>query len=186
MKTLKQNTRLAEKLLKVKYVISDVDGVLSDGKIIIDNKGVESKHFDVKDGLGLILLQKAGVGVGIITGKSSDIVQRRFEALGIKDIYQGQKNKLNAFGELKQKYDLSDDEIACIGDDLPDLALLAKVGVAVAPKDASHLILPTVDYLCTKPGGYGAVREFVEILLAAKGLLDTLLSDYKIQGEAGF
>ncbi len=179
-------TVLDDKLKKVKFFILDVDGVMSDGKIIISNDGNESKHFDVKDGLALVLLKKAGIRVGIITGKSSNIVETRFRALGVEDIYQGQKNKIDAFNELKQKYQLENEQIAYMGDDLPDLTLMDKVGFSAAPLDANALILPYVDYHCTKAGGQGALRECVERLFSAKGMLDKIVEDYRLYGEAMF
>lgn len=171
-------------LKNIKLLILDVDGVLSDGRIVLGNDGNELKFFDVKDGLGILLLQKFGIKVAIITGKSSNLVQERFENLGIVDIYQGQKNKLVAFANLKEKYSLSDCEVAYMGDDLPDLPIIKKVGFSASPKDAVFEIKNTVDYICENLGGRGAVRELCDIILHSKGLSSKIISDFIIYGEA--
>lgn len=170
----------------IQLLILDVDGVLSDGYIILDNQGNELKNFDVKDGLGMLLLQKSGVKIAIITGKSSQIVKDRFTALGIEDIFQGQKNKIAAYNQLKIKYRLQDSEIGYIGDDLPDLPLIKIVGFSAAPKDGVKFIRQSVDYVCKHKGGRGAVREICELILEDKGLLDKVYNDFAVYGEAKF
>ena len=164
----------------IKLLILDVDGVLSDGKIIISNDGNEYKNFDVKDGLGLVLVQKLGMKVAIITGKSSRIVTDRLTALGLdpSDIFQGQKNKLNAYEELKDKYSFNDDEIAYMGDDLPDITLMNKVGVSAAPADCVAAVRGYADYTCEHNGGNGAVREFCEYLMKQQGQYEAVLKSF--------
>ena len=168
----------------IKLLVLDVDGVLSDGKIIISNDGNEYKNFDVKDGLGLVLVQKLGMKVAIITGKSSHIVANRLTALGLdpSDIFQGQKNKLNAYQELKEKYSLKDDEIAYMGDDLPDIILMNKVGVSAAPADCVAVVRGYADYNCENKGGNGAVREFCEYLMKQQGQYDIVLKSFLDDG----
>ncbi|WP_119344329.1 KdsC family phosphatase [Facilibium subflavum] len=175
-----------EKLKQISLFIVDVDGVLTDGKIIVTNQGDESKHFDVKDGLGIVLLQKAGVKVAVITGKVSKIVENRLSALGVRDIFQNQKNKQKAFAELKSKYQLQDSQIAYMGDDLPDLTLLARVGFSAAPQDAHKVVTDKVDYVSAFNGGCGAVREIADLILQEKGLWDKMIADYIAHGEAIF
>ncbi|WP_150468232.1 KdsC family phosphatase [Francisella sp. SYW-9] len=164
----------------IKLLILDVDGVLTDGKIIISNDGNEYKNFDVKDGLGLVLLQKLGLKVAIITGKSSQIVADRFTSLGLrsKDIFQGQKNKLEAYNILKERYALEDQYIAYMGDDLPDISLMNKVGVSAAPADCIDIVKSYADYVCHHKGGDGAVREFCEYLIKHLGLYDKVINDF--------
>ena len=164
----------------IKLLILDVDGVLSDGKIIISNDGNEYKNFDVKDGLGLVLVQKLGMKVAIITGKSSRIVADRLTALGLDpdDIFQGQKNKLNAYKILKEKYSLKDSEIAYIGDDLPDITLMNKVGLSAAPADCVAIVKEYADYICEHKGGNGAVREFCEYLMKQNGQYNAMLHSF--------
>ena len=178
--------KLKQKLQSVKLLILDVDGVLTDGGITLANSGDELKTFNVKDGLGLVLLQKFGVRVAIITGKSSAIVETRFKHLGVVDIFQGQKNKISAFNVLKGKYALKDQEIAYIGDDLPDLPLMDKVGLSVAPKDAHWAVKSRADWVLEKKGGQGAVRAFVDDLLIAHDQYEHLIESYVIAGEGHF
>jgi 3-deoxy-D-manno-octulosonate 8-phosphate phosphatase (KDO 8-P phosphatase) len=173
------------KLKAIKMLILDVDGVLTDGKIIIGNDGEELKFFNVKDGLGIKHIQKLGIVIAIITGKSSNIVQSRMSALGVEDIYQGQKNKLNAFSELLEKYNFKKHEVAYIGDDLPDAPLLNDVGCAIIPQDGHALLYDLVDYRCKAKGGEGAVREVCDLLYEANDLTKKLLEDYLALGEAG-
>ncbi|MFT4693734.1 MAG: 3-deoxy-D-manno-octulosonate 8-phosphate phosphatase (KDO 8-P phosphatase) [Francisella sp.] len=170
----------------IKLLILDVDGVLSDGKIIISNDGNEYKNFDVKDGLGLVLVQKLGMKVAIITGKSSRIVADRLTSLGLDpdDIFQGQKNKLNAYKILKEKYLLKDSEIAYMGDDLPDITLMNKVGLSAAPADCVAIIKEYADYNCEHKGGNGAVREFCEYLMKQSGQYNAMLQSFIDVGGA--
>ncbi|QIW10252.1 HAD-IIIA family hydrolase [Francisella sp. LA112445] len=164
----------------IRLLILDVDGVLTDGKIIISNDGNEYKNFNVKDGLGLVLLQKLGLKVAIITGKSSQIVADRFTSLGLRseDIFQGQKNKLKAYEILKERYNLGDENIAYIGDDLPDITLMNKVGVSAAPADSIDIVKNYADYVCYHNGGDGAAREFCEYLIKQLGFYDKVLKDF--------
>ena len=164
----------------IKLLILDVDGVLTDGKIIISNDGNEYKNFNVKDGLGLVLLQKLGLKVAIITGKNSRIVADRLAGLGLasEDIFQGQKNKLKAYEILKQRYNLEDKNIAYIGDDLPDITLMNKVGVSAAPADSIDIVKNYADYVCHHNGGDGAAREFCDYLIKQLGLYDKVIKDF--------
>lgn len=168
----------------IKLLILDVDGVLTDGKIIISNDGNEYKNFDVKDGLGLVLLQKLGVKVAIITGKQSNIVTDRISALGIdnKDIFQGQKNKLKAFETLKGRYNLNDCEIAYMGDDLPDIILMNRVGLSAAPADCVDAVKDYADIICQNKGGNGAVREFSEYLIKQSDQYEQVLKSFLYEG----
>ncbi len=171
-------------LKDIKLLIFDVDGVLSDSKIIISNDGNEYKNFDIKDGLGLVLVQQLGIKVAIITGKSSRIVSDRLTALGLdaNDIFQGQKNKLNAYQTLKDKYSLKDSEIAYMGDDLPDIAIMIKVGVSAAPLDCMAIVKEYADYNCEHKGGSGAAREFCEYLIKQRGQYDAMLQSFIDKG----
>ncbi|AEB28729.1 KdsC family phosphatase [Francisella hispaniensis] len=164
----------------IKLLILDVDGVLTDGKIIITNNGDELKNFDVKDGLGIVLVQKLGIKVAIITGKQSKIVADRFASLGLdpQDILQGQKNKLKAYELLKAKYKLNDDNIAYMGDDLPDIILMNKVAISAAPADAMPVAKDYADYICQANGGAGAVREFCEYIMKQLNLYEKVVKEY--------
>lgn len=166
------------KLAKIKLLLLDVDGVLTDGRIIYDGQGNELKAFDVKDGHGLKLLQRAGISVGIITGRSSQVVSRRAAELGIDILYQGALSKLEPYLEILAQQGLTDEQVAYVGDDVVDLPILRRVGFSAAVADAIAEVLPLVDYVTSKPGGRGAVREICDLLLKASGRWDELTSRY--------
>lgn len=169
---------MRERLRRIRLLLLDVDGVLTDGRIIYDAQGVETKAFDVKDGHGLKLLQRAGVQVGIITGRQSEVVNVRARELGIEIVCQGAKDKLAPFQAILHKLGLAEDEVAYMGDDLPDLPVLRRVGWAAAPIDAVAEIKPYVHYVTSRPGGRGAVREVCDLLLQASGHWSELTSRY--------
>ena len=161
---------LLKKLKKIKFLILDVDGVLTDGKLIYNSDGIELKAFDVKDGYGLVRLKQSGVKLGIITAKSSSIVETRAKDLGIDALYQNVSDKVTAYTDIKEKYELTDDAIAYIGDDVPDLGVLKQAGVPIAVHDAVEAVKNTAVYITIKCGGNGAVREVVELIMQAKGI----------------
>ena len=163
---------------KIRLLLLDVDGVLTDGRIIYDNNGVESKAFHVRDGHGLKLLQRAGIKVGIITGRSSQVVAHRAAELGIDIVYQGAKNKLEPYKKILKALDLTDHQVAYVGDDLVDLPILRRVGCSFTVADAIADIKPYVDYITTLPGGQGAVREVCDMLLRQSGLWDSVTDRY--------
>ena len=160
--------RVRKKAKKIKLLLLDVDGVLTDGRIIIDSRGVETKQFDVRDGQGIALLIRSGVTVGFVTGRSSDSVRRRARELGVKVVYQGVQNKADIYDRIKRKTGLADEQIAYVGDDITDLPVLSRVGLAVAVRDSWPGVKPRVDYVTQAKGGRGAVRELSELLLKAQ------------------
>jgi 3-deoxy-D-manno-octulosonate 8-phosphate phosphatase (KDO 8-P phosphatase) len=160
---------MTERLRKIRLLLLDVDGVMTDGRIVYDSNGVETKVFDVKDGHGLKLLQRAGVRVGIITGRQSPVVDLRARELGIDIVFQGVKDKLLPYRELLAALKLDDEEVAYVGDDLPDLPVLQRVGWAVAPADAIEEVRRRVHHVTGCSGGKGAVREVCELLLRETG-----------------
>lgn len=159
---------LLKKAEKVKLLILDVDGVLTDGKIYYTNNGDELKAFDIQDGLGLKLLLDAGVEIAIITGRSSKIVEQRMQELGIKHYYQGEKNKIIRYEELKKVLHLSDNDIAMVGDDLLDLPLIQRAGFGITVANAVSGMTNYADWQTAKSGGNGAVREICELILTAQ------------------
>ncbi len=167
-----------DKLLKIKLVICDVDGVLTDGGIVYSDSGEESKCFNVKDGLGIRLVLKAGIRVGIITGRRSQALRHRCDNLGIDDLFEGFHDKTVALRQLLAQHNLQAEQVAFIGDDLLDLSIMKQVGVAVAVADAHPLVAQQADWVTCAKGGYGAVREFCEALLKAQDrwqqMLDSL------------
>ncbi|MDP2636539.1 MAG: 3-deoxy-manno-octulosonate-8-phosphatase KdsC [Pseudoalteromonas sp.] len=154
---------------KVKLLICDIDGVFSDGRIYLGNQGEELKAFNTKDGFGIKALINSDIEVAVITGRHSHIVQQRMTSLTVKHIYQGQENKLQAYQELKDKLALTDEQIAYIGDDGPDLPVMQQVGFAVAVNDAHPLVKRIAHYTTMLPGGFGAVRELTDLLMLENG-----------------
>lgn len=162
----------------VKILLLDVDGVLTDGTIIYTHTGDEIKTFHTRDGMGLRLLQEAGVEVGLITARSSEAVSRRAKELKLTHVYQGIREKLVVFEEIINKQGLLPQEVAYMGDDWLDLPLLTRVGFAVTVADAAPEVKKVAHYTTRRPGGRGAVREVCDLLIEAKGLHYTLLKRY--------
>ncbi|TMN45942.1 3-deoxy-manno-octulosonate-8-phosphatase KdsC [Pseudoalteromonas sp. S2755] len=162
-----------DKAKQVKLLICDIDGVFSDGRIYLGNNGEELKAFNTKDGFGIKALVDCGIEVAVITGRHSQIVQQRMTSLNVTYIYQGQENKLVAYDELKTKLNLSDEEIAYIGDDGPDLPVMERVGFAVAVNDAHPLVKHIAHYTTLMSGGFGAVRELTDLLMLSQNHLLT-------------
>jgi 3-deoxy-D-manno-octulosonate 8-phosphate phosphatase (KDO 8-P phosphatase) len=151
--------------LKIKLLLLDVDGVMTDGGIYYSNSGEELKKFNTHDGYGIVKLQRSGVKVGIITGRVSQVVERRAADLGIEEVHQNLEDKLEVYEQIKQRLRLRDEEIAYIGDDEPDLSVLKKVGLSASPSDAVPSVKKSVGHILTHRGGAGAVREMAEIIL---------------------
>ncbi|MCI0705976.1 MAG: HAD hydrolase family protein [Ignavibacteriae bacterium] len=160
---------LQSKLKKIKLLLLDVDGVMTDGGVYIAESGDRMKKFNIQDGYGIVKLQQRGVRVGIITGGNSKMVQRRAEELGIAEVYQNFDDKITAYERVKQKFNLRDDEIAHIGDDELDLPVLRVVGFSAAPADAVPNVRKAVDFVSKRRGGEGAVREVIDLILQGRG-----------------
>ncbi len=169
---------IAEKAKRIKLLICDVDGVLTDGGIIYDSKGREQKRFHVHDGQGLKILQAVGIHVAIITSRQSDIVARRMQELAIPFVFQGQTNKIKAYEQICQQLSIGDEDVAYLGDDLPDLALIRRVGLGVAVANAVALVRDAADWVTDAKGGQGAARELVELLLQAQNKHETILHEF--------
>ena len=157
---------------KIKLLISDVDGVFSDGLIYMGNNGEELKTFHTKDGFGSKAILHFGIDVAIITGRQSKIVETRMMGLGIKHIYQATENKLTVYQSLLKTLNLTAQQVAYIGDDVVDLAIIQDCGLGVAVKDAHPLVLQGADLITTTKGGYGAVREVCDLLLQCQQKLN--------------
>ncbi len=169
---------IMEKAARIRLVIFDVDGVLTDGSLYIGDDGQEYKAFNSLDGHGMKMLQHAGVQIGIITGRSSEVVRIRMESLGIDHVYQGRREKLPAYQDLKQKLGLEDEQIAYVGDDVVDLPVMTRVGLAVAVQDAHSFTKQHAHWITSSPGGHGAGREVCELLMSAQGKLQAALDHY--------
>jgi 3-deoxy-D-manno-octulosonate 8-phosphate phosphatase (KDO 8-P phosphatase) len=164
-----------QKLRKIKLFLLDVDGVLTDGSIVYDDQGGEIKVFDVKDGLGIRLLMKTGVQVGVVTGRSSRALRHRCENLGIPFVYDGVGDKAALLDDLIEKTGIGPEEIAFMGDDLPDLPIMRKVGLSIAVADAHELVIEKADMVTRAKGGAGAVREACEDIIKARGKFEDLV-----------
>ena len=161
---------LKEKAKKIKLLAFDVDGVMTDGSITYDENGVEYKTFNAKDGQGLVRMEKSGFITAIITARHNGTVEHRAKNLNITEFHQGKKFKLPTLEEIKEKYNLSYDEISYMGDDLPDICCLEKVGLACCPKDAVEEVKEVCHFVSTKDGGRGAVRELCDFILESQGI----------------
>ncbi len=173
--TKKNLTNIAR---NINFVIFDVDGVLTDGGIIIDNKGNELKSFHVRDGHGIKMLIRTGINVALITGRSSKVVARRARELGITEVFQRCFDKRKAYEQLVEKYSLDDHEVAYVGDDIVDIPLLQRIGLPVVVADADDEVKAHALMVTQKGGGRGAAREVCDLILKAKGYWKAIIDGY--------
>jgi 3-deoxy-D-manno-octulosonate 8-phosphate phosphatase (KDO 8-P phosphatase) len=173
------NKNIKDKLKKIKLLILDVDGVMTDGRIIMNDEGRETKNFNVRDGHGLKILQRYGIKVAIITGRQSKVTEYRAKDLDIKDVYQSAFNKKDIFEKILEKYKLSASETAFIGDDIVDLPVLKIVGFSVVVADAHDMVKKHVDYITKNKGGQGAIREVCEMILQAQNKWKEIAAKYE-------
>ena len=171
---------IKEKLCKIKLLILDVDGVMTDGRIIMDDEGREIKNFNVRDGHGLKLIQRYGIKVAILTGRQSKVVEHRAKDLEIKDVYQKVYNKKEVFDKILKKHKLSANDAAFIGDDIVDIPVLRRVGFSVAVADAADVVKKSVDYVTKNRGGHGAIREVCEMILQAQDKWREIAAKYEL------
>jgi 3-deoxy-D-manno-octulosonate 8-phosphate phosphatase (KDO 8-P phosphatase) len=169
---------LLERARKTRLLIMDVDGVLTDGRIIQDGHGHELKVFDVKDGHGIVMAHRAMLRTALISGRESETITRRAEELGIELVFQKIWNKLEVYEKILVDTELTHDEVAYIGDDLIDIPLLRRVGLAVAVADAVDEVKAAAHLITQRPGGQGAVREVIELILRAQDHWDSLIERY--------
>jgi len=167
-----------EKAARIRLVIFDVDGVLTDGSLFVGDDGQEYKAFNSRDGHGIKMLLKYGVEVAIITGRTSKVVEHRMANLGITHVYQGKLDKLPAYEELRGKLGISQEETAYVGDDVVDLPVMRQVGLAIAVQDAHPLVRQHSHWQTPSAGGRGAARDVCEMLMEAKGVLQRELGRY--------
>lgn len=169
---------ILERASRIRLAIFDVDGVLTDGSLFIGDDGQEYKAFNSRDGHGMTMLRQTGVTLAIITGRSSEVVRIRMTSLGINHLYQGIQDKLMAYEELKKSLNLTDEAIAYVGDDVVDLPVLRRAGLAVAVADAHPLVQRHAHWRTASPGGRGAARDLCELLMEAQGTLDAMMARY--------
>lgn len=163
---------------EIRMVIFDVDGVLTDGSLFLGDDGQEYKSFNSKDGHGMKMLQRAGVQIAIITGRTSEVVRIRMESLGIQHVYQGIEDKRAAYDQLKRGVQLNDRQIAYVGDDVIDLPVMTQVGLAITVADAHSLVKTHAHWTTANGGGRGAAREVCEMLMDSQGSLAPALAAY--------
>lgn len=169
---------LCEKARKIKLAVFDVDGVLSDGRLYFASDGEEIRAFNTLDGLGIRLLQNSGIATAIITGRSSPLVERRARDLGIVHLVQGREDKLAVLTDMLEELDLSFEQVAYLGDDLPDLAAIRQAGLGMAVANAHDFVKQHADGVTRLKGGRGAAREFCELIMAAQGTLAAAQAAY--------
>ncbi len=157
------------KLLRIRLLLLDVDGVLTDGRIIIDDDGRESKFFDVRDGHGIKMLLRFGIDVAFMTGRSSRVVEHRARELGVAEVHQGVWDKLACYEEILARRGLIDEEVAFVGDDIVDIPVLRRVGFSATVADAEEEVKAIADYVAVNKGGRGAVREICKSILEVQG-----------------
>lgn len=167
-----------EKAARVRLILFDVDGVLTDGKILLHADGTESKVFDIKDGSGIVWAQRLGLTVGFLSARSSSATAQRAAQLGITLVHQGVASKLDTYDQIADSLMLDDDEIAYMGDDILDLPVLSRVGLATAPADAADDVRARVHWVAQAKGGAGAARELIELILRSQGLWDSVIATY--------
>lgn len=170
--------QLVERAKKVKCLICDMDGVLTNGLLYIDNHFNELKTFHIHDGVGLKLLMAAGIEIAVITGSNNPVVDHRMQQLGIKHYYKNQLNKQEMYQQLKSKLNLVDEEFAYIGDDLPDIPIMQQVGLGVAVANAVRQVKEIAVWETELPGGHGAVRELCDLILNAQNKMDLAITGY--------
>lgn len=169
---------ILERAKAIRLVIFDVDGVLTDGSLYLGDDGQEYKAFNSRDGHGMTMLQQTGVQIAVITGRSSEVVRIRMSSLGVAHVYQGRRDKLPAYEELKQAVGLPDEQIAYVGDDVVDLPVMRRVGLSIAVADAHPLVQRHAHWQTRSAGGRGAGRDVCELILEAQGQLDAMMARY--------
>lgn len=162
---------LIEKLKGIRLLVLDVDGVMTDGGLTYSESGEEMRRFDIKDGAGIYMGIKAGLEVGILSGKTSTAVKKRADELGMRRVVQGAFDKSNALQEMLADGAYLLSEVAYMGDDMLDLPAMRAAGLSACPADAHAEVLARADYVCERPGGHGAVRELIDLILEVQGKL---------------
>lgn len=169
---------LDQQCRQIEIILSDVDGVLTDGRLVLDNQGIETKRFHIRDGMGIALWRKAGYRFGMVTLRSSQVLKIRAAELGVEIVRQGADDKLAATREILKELGLALAQVCYIGDDLPDLPAVRAAGLGVAVADAAPELRQAADYVTTVPGGAGAVRETIELILKAQRRWDDVIQPY--------
>jgi 3-deoxy-D-manno-octulosonate 8-phosphate phosphatase (KDO 8-P phosphatase) len=160
---------LAQRCRALKLILTDVDGVMTDGSVLLLPDGREAKSFHIRDGLGIVMAHAVGLRTGVLSGRASEVVERRAAELRMAVVRQGEKDKLRAFREILEAEKLRPEEVAYVGDDLNDLPVLLEAGLSAAPADAAFEVRSQAFMLLSAPGGHGCLREFIDAILRARG-----------------
>ncbi len=168
---------ILKKAAQIKLVIFDVDGVLTDGSLFIGDDGQEYKAFNAKDGLGMKMLQESGIVIAIITARQSSVVKLRMASLGIEHLYQGKRDKLPVFEKIVKELSLKAGQVAYVGDDLLDLPIMIRCGLAIAVADAHERVIEQAHWVTKKGGGRGAAREVCELIMSGHGTLEQSITN---------
>ena len=166
------------KAARIKLLLFDVDGVLTDGTVLVHGDGTESKHFAIRDGIAMVWAQRVGLKVGFLSARNSPTTPHRAAQLGVKLVYHGVTSKAATYARILTDEKLTDAEVAYMGDDIVDLAVLNRAGLSAAPADAVEEVLQAVDWVSQCPGGRGAARELIEIVLRAQGRWTDVVASY--------
>lgn len=164
---------------RIRLLVFDVDGVLTNGVVQIHADGTESKGFHIRDGAAIVWAQRAGLQVALLSARASGATTQRASQLGIRTVIQGAGSKIVGYERIIGDARLGDDEVAFMGDDLLDLPVLSRVGLAAAPADAAQEVIDSVHWVASRPGGHGAVREFIEMVLRAQGRWADIVREYR-------
>ncbi|MCD5401893.1 HAD-IIIA family hydrolase [candidate division NPL-UPA2 bacterium] len=170
---------IEDRARKIRMLIMDVDGVLTDGRIVLGNQGEEFKFFYVQDGVGIILAHRAGLKTAIISARKSEVTERRARELGVNDVYQVEDSKEEAYEKILKDYHLKEEEVAYIGDDLHDLPLLKRAGLAVSVSNGIDEAKEIAHWTTKAAGGQGAVREVIEVILKSQGKWEEVTAKYR-------
>jgi 3-deoxy-D-manno-octulosonate 8-phosphate phosphatase (KDO 8-P phosphatase) len=176
---------VAARARKIKLLLFDVDGVMTDGAVVLYGDGTESKRFHIRDGIAMVWAQRAGLRVGLLSARQSPSTTQRAAQLGITLVHQGVASKIDTYDQIVGDMVLTDEEVAYMGDDIVDIAVLGRVGLAAVPADATAEARARAHFVSAYPGGGGAVREVIEIVLRAQALWDAIVAAYEAEGQSG-
>jgi 3-deoxy-D-manno-octulosonate 8-phosphate phosphatase (KDO 8-P phosphatase) len=171
------------KASRIKLILFDVDGVLTDGTVLVHANGTESKRFNIRDGIAMVWAQRVGLKVGFLSARTSPTTPHRAAQLGITIVYHGVASKVDTFDTIVGDMCIQDEEVAYMGDDIVDLAVLARAGLSAAPRDAAEEVRTRVDFVAASPGGHGAARELIELIMRAQNTWDGIVAAYVEEGS---
>ena len=175
------DVNIIEKAKKIKLLALDMDGVMTDGRVVLSDSGEIERNFSIYDGQGILWLQKTGVQVAVITACNSDVVPLRMNMLGVEHIYKGSSDKQLGYDDLLNKLDLQEEQVAYVGDDLPDLPVIIRSGLGITVPAAISEIKEVADFCTERQGGHGAVREVCELIMRAQGTFADIMAKYQIR-----